>query len=135
MGEDKVATFDGNVAGKTVLHCHVVGLAVVKLREPPAAGRGVPFGVLEHKLNIRRGPGHERLGTTKGFVVFLRRDVTPRKSGDDRAVREREFSVPIGLDRYVVAQNGPQIVEVALFVGHGDQPPVAVSWGDFAPED
>jgi hypothetical protein len=32
---------------------------------------------------------------------------------------------------YIVAQNGAQIVEVAFFVGHGDQPPVAVSRGIF----
>jgi hypothetical protein len=31
--------------------------------------------------------------------------------------------------RYVVAQNGAQIIEVAFFVGRGDQPPAAVSGG------
>ena len=46
-------------------------------------------------------------------------------------------SVPsrAGLDRYVVAQDGAQIVEVAFFVGDGDQPPVAVSGGNFDSED
>jgi hypothetical protein len=28
---------------------------------------------------------------------------------------------------FIVAQNGADIVEVAFFAGHGDQPPVAVS--------
>ncbi len=42
---------------------------------------------------------------------------------------------PVGLDRYVIAQNGPQIVEAAFFVGHGDQPPVAVSGGNFDAKD
>jgi hypothetical protein len=38
-------------------------------------------------------------------------------------------------DRYVVAQNGAKIVEVAFFVSHGDQPPVAVPGGNTASED
>jgi hypothetical protein len=40
--EDKVASFDGLVAGKAgVVHRLVGGFAVVKVSEPPAAGRGV----------------------------------------------------------------------------------------------
>jgi hypothetical protein len=40
--EDKVASFDGRVAGKAgVVHPLAGGFAVVKLSEPPAAGRGV----------------------------------------------------------------------------------------------
>src|SRR5260370_22170198 len=40
--EDKVPSFDGLVAGKAgVMHRLVGGFAVVKLSEPPAAGRGV----------------------------------------------------------------------------------------------
>ena len=34
---------------------------------------------------------------------------------------------PVGFDRYIVAEKGAKIVEVAFFVGHGDQLPVAVS--------
>ena len=41
----------------------------------------------------------------------------------------------VGLDRYIVAQNSAQIVEVACLVGHRDQLPVAVSRGDFDSED
>ena len=42
MGEDKVASFDSLVAGKTGFeHCLVGRFAVVKLSEPPAARRGV----------------------------------------------------------------------------------------------
>jgi hypothetical protein len=41
-GEDKVASFGGLVAEKAVaVHCLCGGFAVVKLSEPPAAGRGV----------------------------------------------------------------------------------------------
>src|SRR5262245_18359218 len=40
--DDKLASFDGLVAGKAgVVHCLVGGCAVVKVREPPAAGRGI----------------------------------------------------------------------------------------------
>jgi len=50
------------------------------------------------------------------------------------AVRERTVPFPVGLDLHIVAQNGAQIVEVALFVGHGDQSPVAVSGGILTPK-
>jgi len=44
MGEDKVAIFDERVAGIAALeHRLAGGFAVVKLSEPPAAGRGVFF--------------------------------------------------------------------------------------------
>lgn len=40
--EDKVASFDGLVAGKAgVVHRLVSGFPIVKLSEPPAAGRAV----------------------------------------------------------------------------------------------
>jgi hypothetical protein len=48
-------------------------------------------------------------------------------------VRVRKLS--FCLDRYIVAQNGRETVEVALFMGHGDQPPVAASSGNFSDED
>jgi hypothetical protein len=38
-------------------------------------------------------------------------------------------------DRYVVAENAAQIVEVAFFVSHGDQPPVAVPGRNTASKD
>src|SRR6266568_7475126 len=70
------------------------------------------------------------------FLQFSsQRDVIPSKPGSDCAVRERKLAFPIGLDRYIVAQNGAKIVEVAFFVGHGDQPPVVVSGGNFDSED
>jgi hypothetical protein len=75
------------------------------------------------------------LGTAKGFAAFLQRRVTPGEPGNDGAVRVRKLPFPAGFDRYVVAQNGAQVVEVAFFVGHGDQPPVAVSGRDFDSED
>ena len=45
------------------------------------------------------------------------------------------FPSRLGLNRFIVAQNGANIVEAALFVGYGDQPPVAVPRGDFFYED
>jgi hypothetical protein len=42
----------------------------------------------------------------------------PRESGNDRAVRERGHPFSVGLDRYIVAQNGTQIVAVTFFVDH-----------------
>jgi len=75
------------------------------------------------------------LGAAKGLVVFLRRDVFPGEPGNNRAVRERRLPFSVGLDRYIVAQDGTYIFEVAFFVGHGDQPPVAISGGNFASGD
>src|SRR5262249_15771942 len=137
--EDQVALFNGLVAGKAFVEiCLGARLAVlIKLREPPAPRRGILFCVLDHKLQVPRrgGPGHERLGPAKDFVVLLRRDVVPGYTGNDGAVRERELPFAIGLDRDVVAQNAADIIEVACFVGHRDQYPVAVSGGNVGYED
>jgi len=75
------------------------------------------------------------LGTAKDLVVFLRRDVTPGQPGNDRAVLKRKLALPIGVDRDIVAQNCAKIVEVGCFMGHGDQPPVAVAGRNFDSED
>src|SRR5262245_24974579 len=138
MGEDIVAIFDLRVALKATLErCRVAkGFAVVKLRVSPAAGRSVFAGVLDHELDAVLGaPGDERLFLAKGLVVFLRRVVTPGDAGDDRAVRKRRLGFPrfpVGLDRYIVAQDGPYVVQGAFFAGHGDQPPIAVAHREFA---
>src|SRR5581483_1996690 len=75
-GEDQIALFHLLVTGKAGLHYYVVNwLAVtVEVTEPPASRGGVLLRVLDHKLNVRRRPGNERLITSKGFVVFRRRD-------------------------------------------------------------
>src|SRR5262249_19252514 len=131
-GEDEVARFDGLVAGKAGgVHRLVGGCAVVKLREPPTAGRGGFYRVLDHKLHpVLGGPGHERLGTAKDGGVFRRRVITRGEPGNSGAIGERQRPVPVSRDRDVIAKKGAQIVEVAFFVRHGDQPPVAVSGGD-----
>src|SRR5271165_4699711 len=78
MGEDKVASFDRLVAGKAGFkQRRVRSFAVFELSKPPAAGRGIFFRVFDHKLNVRGGSGHERLGTAKDFVVLFGRDITP----------------------------------------------------------
>jgi hypothetical protein len=56
------------------------------------------------------------------------------QSGNDCAVRERKLSFPVGLDRYIVAQDGTQTVEVACFMGRGNPLPVAVPVGNFGDE-
>src|SRR5512147_422455 len=101
----EAALVDDRVAGKAgVVHRLVGGFAVVKVSEPPAAGRGV----LDHKLNPVLGwPGHERLETAKGFATFLQRDVIPGEPGNDGAVREWKLPFPVGLDRYVVVKPLP----------------------------
>src|SRR5262245_60682893 len=105
------------------------------MTEPPAARRRVFFFVLDHKVSVRWAPGNERLATAKDLGVSVRRGVTPVQGGNDSAVRVRELPFAVGLDRYIVAQNGTQTVEVAFFVGHGYQLPVAVSVGDFVHEN
>jgi hypothetical protein len=71
------------------------------------------------------------LVTTKDLVVFIGRNVTIVQGGNDCAVRERGLSFAVSFDRDFVAQNGSKTVKVAFFMGHGDQPPVAVSGGNF----
>src|SRR5687767_13050719 len=119
----------GLVTGKAgLVHRLVGGFAVVEMGEPPAAGRGVFLRVLDHELDAVLGRArHERLVTAEDFVVFRRGDVIPREPGDDRAVRERALAFAKCFDRDVVAQDGADVVEVALLLRDGDQAPVAVS--------
>src|ERR1700733_11674820 len=56
------------------------------------------------------------------------------QSCNDRAVREGKFAIPVGLDRYVVAQDGTYAVEVACFMRRGDPSPVAVPVRHFGNE-
>jgi hypothetical protein len=73
VSKDKVATLEFLMAREAGFeYCLVRRLTVlIKLSEPPAAGRGVFFSVFDNKLNIRDWPGNERLGAAKDFVVFL----------------------------------------------------------------
>ena len=71
-----------------------------EVTEPPSARSRILCRVLDHKLNVRGGTGHKRLGLAKDFVVFLGRCVAPMQGGDDRAVRERKLAFPVGLNRY-----------------------------------
>src|SRR5216683_2396195 len=135
-GEDKVTSFGLIVTREASFHQSLVArFAVFEVSEPPASRRGVLCGVLDHKLNVRGRAGNERLGSAKDFVVFLRWDVTVVQSRNDCTVRERNLALAIGLNRYIVAQNGSKTVEVAFFVGHGDQLPVAVSGGNIGYEN
>src|SRR5262249_7471744 len=78
------------------------------------------------ELDVRRRSGDERLRAAKRLVVFLRRCVAPRDPRNDGAVRKWKRSGAIRLDRDVVPKDGAQVVEIAFFVGDGDQPPVTV---------
>src|SRR5579864_357501 len=76
--EDKVTSLDRLVARKAGFEQRRVRrFAVFELSKPPTTRRSVFLGVLDHKLNVRGGSGHERLGAAKDFVVFLGRNVTP----------------------------------------------------------
>jgi hypothetical protein len=123
------------VAGKAGFEQRRVGrFAVFELSKPPASGGGVFFRVLHHKLNVRGGSGHERLGAAKDFVVFLRRKVAPGEACDDCAFREGQFPLAVCLDRYIVAEKGAKIVEIAFFVRDRDQLPVAYPGGILIPK-
>jgi luciferase family oxidoreductase group 1 len=68
------------------------------------------------------------------LIVFVRRDVTVMQSSKDCAVRKGKFPLAIGFDRYVVAQEGAQTVELACFMGRGNPLPVSVSVRHFGNE-
>ena len=67
------------------------------------------------KVELRGGASHERLGAAEGLVVFLRRDVTPGDSANNRAFRDRELPARYALIA-TTSPNGAKIVEVAYFV-------------------
>src|SRR5262245_4799131 len=110
------------MAWEAALHGCLVGRFAVLTegRVSPTADGRVFFRILDHELQvgIRGRASHERLVTAKGFVVFLRGDVAPGDSAYDSTFRERKLALPIRLDRYVVPENGANIIEVASFVGH-----------------
>src|SRR5579863_187894 len=93
----------------------------------PAAGRRVLLRVLDHELHVRRWPRNEGLLIAENLVILLRRHVAVVQSSDDGAVRIRERPVTVRLDRRIVAQNSGETMQVALFMCHRDQPPVAIS--------
>src|SRR5215469_17199754 len=137
MCEDQIGQYGLLVAGEAGLHKRgIARLAIgVEVSEPPATRCGVLGCVLDHKLNIRGLARDKRLGTAKDSVIFLGRGVSVMQSGNDRAVWEWKFPVPKGFDRYTVAQNGTQTIEVAPLMRHGDEPPVAVSGGNLGNKD
>jgi hypothetical protein len=46
-----------------------------------------------------------------------------------------KLALPVGVDRYIVAQDRTKAVEVACFMGRGNPLPVAVPMRDFGNED
>src|SRR5271165_581143 len=141
-GEDIVAILHRRVAGEAGLVQRLVArLSAFKVSESPAARRGVLLCVFNHELNIHGGPDYERLraGEWAGqdFIVVFRRNASPMNSGNNGAVWERDRSFLKGLDRYIVAELGAQLVGLAWYqeLGHGDQFPIAVSGGDLDPVD
>jgi hypothetical protein len=105
--KDKVGCFGLLMAGEAGFHESCIArFAVCEVPEPPAAGCGVLFRVLDHELNVGGRAGNKRLDLAKDFVVFVRRDVTVMQSRKDCAVRKRKLPLPVGFDRDIVAQDG-----------------------------
>ena len=63
-------------------------------------------------------------------LLFSSDGTSPGQPRNDCAVQERQLPLPVGFDRYIVAEKGAKIVEAAFFMCHGDQLPVAVSGGE-----
>ena len=104
------------MAGKALLqHSRISRFAIVEMSISPATRRRILLRILDHKLNaILWWARNERLTPAKDFIVFLRRIITPRDSGNDRAVRKRKLAIAVSFDRNVVAQNGANVVEIRL---------------------
>jgi len=103
----------------------------VEVRVSPAGGRGVLDGIFNHELDVRGCSGNERLRIAKDFVIFGGRGVFVMQGGDNGAVGIRELAVAEGLERHIIRQNGADAVEVAFFVGYGDELPVSISGRNF----
>src|SRR5262249_34190921 len=132
--ENEVALFDGCVAGIALREAGLGGrlTVLVELRVSPAAGRRVFLRVLDHELEVPVGrwAGDGRLLAAEDLVVLLGRDVRPSDPRDDRAFRKRKLSGSIRLDRAVVSKDRADVVEIAGFVGHRDELPVAIAVGN-----
>src|ERR1700721_1726172 len=113
------------------VQCLTVRFAVLELSKPPARRRGVFLRILDHELEIRRGPGNERLFSAKDRVVLGRWDVLPGKPRNHRAIRERTRSVSKCFDRDVVSENDTDIIEISGFGADFNKGPVTVPGGNF----
>src|ERR1700722_7176715 len=56
------------------------------------------------------------------------------QSSNDCAIGKRQLPIPVGLDRYIVTQDGSYTVEAACFMGRGHPSPVTISVRDFGNE-
>jgi hypothetical protein len=84
------------------------------------------------ELSSRNSTGlYSRNGKSAPRLAALNGNATPAAS---RARRSWHFCATFSA-LFADAPLGDQIVEVAFFVGHGDQPPVAVSWWHFDSKD
>ncbi len=101
----------------------------------PPAGRGIFFGILDHKLNVGGLAGNKLLWIAEDLIIFLGRDVTEVQRGDKCAVRKRKLRVVVGLDRHIIPQNHGKTAQFAFLMSHGDQFPVSVSRRTFDAED
>src|ERR1700732_4860857 len=113
-GEDIVAIFGRHVTGvaSSMLRCISRLPVLIKLSVPPPAGCGIFLGVLDHELQVpsRGGTGDKGLIAAKDLVVLFGRYVIPRESSNYSTVRERLLALAIAFDRYIVAQNGSNII-------------------------
>src|SRR5215475_1640788 len=96
LGVNVVTSFDRHVARETSVEIRLwIRFAVFELSEPPTARLGVFLGIFDHELDIQGRTGNKRLFTSKYFIVFLRRSVTPGQPRNDCSVREWKPSFTI----------------------------------------
>src|ERR1700722_9997367 len=117
-------------AGETrLVLCLIDGLAIDESPESPTSRCSVFFGILDHDLSRRGGPGNESLELAQGAVVLHGRHMLPSDLGKDRTIRKRQHPLPISHHRYGVSENSSQLVEYD-FVRRRNQLPLPVPSGD-----
>jgi hypothetical protein len=112
-------------------HRLVRELSVLEVAIAPATGRSILLRVFDHELkSVLRRTRDVRLSATERAVVLLGRENRPGQARDDRTFGERELPLAVRLDCDLVAENGPNVVELAFLTGDRDQLPVSVSARD-----
>jgi len=119
-GENKVASLNRLVAGITALHRRFVSRFAVLTegRVSPTASRRILLRVLDHELQVESvGAPATKIGHGQRSCCFPPTRRGSRLFGQRCTFRKWKLALPIRLDRYVVSQNGANVVEVACFVG------------------
>ena len=139
--EDKVAILGGTAAREAGFELRLVCRFAISSKSEGTPEPAVAVNRFE-SLSVRTagtplGAGPATKDWARPKTLLFSSDATSFQAMRAMTVPSRNgsFVFAIRLDRYVVAEDGSNVIEAAFFVSHGDQSPVAVPGKGLYPED